>query len=287
MGTTPGITPQQALDCFASDDLIGIGMEADAIRRRLHPEGVVGYALEAEIDATLSLEAQLDSALEDGATGVTLRNTAGQTLESLERTIGAIRKRNLRVRALSASELAAFASLPEALARLRAAGLDTLLGSGVNTLGTARWIEIHRAAHRAGIPSTAEMVFGANESLQQRVEFLAAVRALQAETSGFLAFLLTTAPAPTGRELDDPTAVEYLQTLAIARMVLDNILHLQPNLAQQGLKVLQMALRFGGNDAGSPLASNAASEEELRRVIRDAGFKPVQRDPLHTTVFLA
>jgi len=157
MGTTPGITPQQALDCFASDDLIGIGMEADAIRRRLHPEGVVGYALEAEIDATLPLEAQLDSALEDGATGVTLRNTAGQTLESLERTIGAIRKRNLRVRALSAPELASFPSLPEALIRLRDAGLDTLLGSGANALGIARWIEIHRAAHRAGIPSTAEM----------------------------------------------------------------------------------------------------------------------------------
>jgi cyclic dehypoxanthinyl futalosine synthase len=88
---------------------------------------------------------------------------------------------------------------------------------------------------------------------------------------------------------EEATAVEYLKTLAISRMYLDNIENLQSNLETQGLKVLQVGLRFGGNDVGSVLladGANAATEEQLRQVIRDAGFKPVQRDTLYRTMFL-
>jgi cyclic dehypoxanthinyl futalosine synthase len=288
-----GITPQQALDCFASDDLIGIGMEADALRRQLHPEGVVAYTLDAVIDlgSSTPVEAQIEDALEDAATGITLRNTAGLDLPALERSLLNIRKRfpALHIRGLSAVEASSLAEstpLEEFFPRLRAAGLDALLGHGADALGTERYLAIHRAAHLTGIPSTAELVFGAGDSSAERVAFLEALRALQAETGGFLALTLTSAPAATGRELDDPTAVEYLKTLAICRMLLDNVAHIQPNLPQQGLKVLQMGLRFGGNDAGSILHVHAASEEELRRVIRDAGFKPAQRDPLYRSFFL-
>ena len=88
--------------------------------------------------------------------------------------------------------------------------------------------------------------------------------------------------------MEEATAVEYLKTLAISRMVLDNIANLQADLDTQGLKVLQMALRFGGNDAGSVLLDNSdTTEEDLRRVIRGAGFKPVQRDTLYRTMFLS
>ena len=83
--------------------------------------------------------------------------------------------------------------------------------------------------------------------------------------------------------------MEYLKTLAISRMYLDNILNVQANLETQGLKVLQVGLRFGGNDVGSILlatGATAATEEQVRQVIRDAGFKPAQRDTLYRTMFL-
>ena len=104
------------------------------------------------------------------------------------------------------------------------------------------------------------------------------------------------AEAPGGRELDGATAVERLKMLAISRMFLENIENVQSSRAGQGLKVLQMGLRFGGNDVGSVMleenvvraacTSNCTTEEELRRIIRDAGFKPVQRDTLYRTMFL-
>ena len=90
----------------------------------------------------------------------------------------------------------------------------------------------------------------------------------------------------------EPTAVEYLTTLAVSRLYLDNIENLQGSWRTQGLKVLQMGLRFGGNDVGSVLLEEHASkpggatEEELRRIIREAGFRPVQRDTLYRTMFL-
>jgi cyclic dehypoxanthinyl futalosine synthase len=290
------ISREQALDCFASDDLIGIGMEADAVRRTLHPEGVVTYALDRTLDAALladdltNLPQHLDAA--DDTAGLILRNASARGLAWSERLLAALKHQhpNVTVHGFSAPEIAALATAErlepaDVLTRLRAAGLDCLTADR-GTLPAALYLDLHRAAHRAGIPSTAEIIFGATESLEDRVAFLEDLRTLQSETHGLLAFSLTAAPAATGRDLDDPTAVEYLKTLAICRMVLDNIENLQANLPQQGLKVLQMGLRFGGNDAGSILAAAQTSEEELRRVIRDAGFKPAQRDTLYRTLFL-
>jgi cyclic dehypoxanthinyl futalosine synthase len=290
------ISREQALDCFASDDLIGIGMEADAVRRALHPEGVVTYALDRTLDLALLAEdlsnlARLTAEAED-TTGLILHNAASRDLAWCERLLATLKQQLplLTLHGFSAPEVAAIAANEqlqpsEVLTRLRAAGLDCL-SSDRGNLTVELYLDIHRAAHHAGISSTAEMVFGANDSMEDRVAFLEAVHALQSETHGFLAFTLTAAPAATGRDLDDPTAVEYLKTLAICRMVLDNIENLQADLPQQGLKVLQMGLRFGGNDAGSVLAAASTSEEELRRVIRDAGFRPAQRDTLYRTLFL-
>jgi cyclic dehypoxanthinyl futalosine synthase len=292
-----GISREQALDCFASDDLIGIGMEADAVRRRLHPAGVVTYALACRIALAQpagSIEAAITAALEDGCTGVTLIGAESLSLEAIEATLRAIKGRHpaLQLQALSVQQIDALAassglSLGDLFARLRAAGLDCLPGHPAERLDVSRWLEIHRAAHAAGIATLASMTFGAGETMEERVAFLEAVRMLQEETHGFNAFSLFSHHTPGGRDLDDPTAVEYLKTLAICRMMLDNIPHLESNWEQQGLKVLQMGLRFGGNDAGTLLAGSAlASEEEVRRIIRDAGFQPVQRDTLHRTHFL-
>jgi len=93
------------------------------------------------------------------------------------------------------------------------------------------------------------------------------------------------AEAPGGRELDGVTAVERLKTLAIGRMFLDNIENVQASGTAQGLKVLQMGLQFGGNDVG-PVQLSAGSEEDVRRIIRDAGFRPAQRDMAYRAMML-
>ena len=137
------------------------------------------------------------------------------------------------------------------------------------------------------------MMFGVGETLEHRVNHLLRVYELQEETGGFTAFIpWTFQPHNTalgGRGWDEATAVEYLKTLAISRMYLNNVENVQSDLATQGLKVLQVGLRFGGNDVGSVLlaeGANAATEEQVRQVIRDAGFKPVQRDTSYRTMFL-
>jgi cyclic dehypoxanthinyl futalosine synthase len=144
------------------------------------------------------------------------------------------------------------------------------------------------------------MMFGCGETLEQRMNHLELVRNLQEETGGFTAFIPWTFQRENtslGRFVkEEATAVEYLQTLAISRIYLDNFENVQSSWVTQGLKTCQMGLRFGGNDVGSIMieenvvsaagAHHRASEEELRRIIRDAGFIPKQRDTLYRTYFL-
>lgn len=312
-----GISREQALDCFNSDDLVGIGMEADAVRRGLHPEGVVSYAIDRRIDcAAAPFEAiceQIRETVERGGTGVTLRGAVSskQKIDWYEQLFAGVRKQFPAVwlHCLSASEILAIANasgltVRETISRLREAGLgsipgddagildDTVQQGGARGKGTvAEWVSVHRAAHELGMRTTAAMMFGAGESFEQRLNHLEVVRRLQEETGGFTAFApVSFQPRKAGVSgFEEATAVEYMKTLAISRMVLDNVENVQADLETQGLKVLQMALRFGGNDVGSvPLdGTDDTTEEDLRRVIRGAGFKPVQRDTLYRTMFLS
>jgi cyclic dehypoxanthinyl futalosine synthase len=316
-----GISTAQALDCFLSNDLVGIGMEADAVRRTLHPEGVVSYLVDrrlalasADTAAAEALYAQAAETLDLGATGLHLDLASSfiPDLYQLCALLSGLRQRHpaLRLHGLSATAVAALAaasglSLRDTLSRLHTAGLDSLAGDDALVSTEApqqnNWIETHRLAHQVGLRSTAAMVFGLAETLAQRVDHLQAIRSLQQETGGFLAFTPiafhpdtfsgVSPTIPVGWQ--PPTAVEYLRTLAISRMVLDNIEHIQSSSAAQGLKVVQMTLRFGSNDLGSialdpgtPRPANRITEEDLRRVIRDAGFRPAQRDTLFLTRFL-
>jgi cyclic dehypoxanthinyl futalosine synthase len=312
-----GISREQALDCFNSDDLVGIGMEADAVRRELHPEGVVSYAIDRGIDcAAAPFEAiceQIRETVEMGGTGVTLRGAvdAERKIDWYERLLSGVREQfpSLWLHCLSASEILTIAegaglSVRDTILRLRDAGLGSIPGDDAGILGdavkqenargkwsVAGWVAVHREAHELGLRTTAAMTFGAGESFEQRLNHLEVVRQLQEETGGFTAFApLSFQPRKAGVSgFEEATAVEYLKTLAISRMVLDNIENVQADLETQGLKVLQMALRFGANDVGSvPLDGNGdTTEEDLRRVIRGAGFKPVQRDTLYRTMFLS
>src|ERR1700744_4003813 len=346
-----GITRQQALDCFASDDLIFIGMEADPVRHPLHPEGVVSYIIDRNINYTnfcteycpfcafyrplkgklaaegyiLDFEtiyAKIAETLEMGGTGVLMQGGLHPDLriDWFERLLRGIKERfpKIWLHCLSASEILAIAeysdlSVRDTIMRLRDAGLDSIPGGGAEILddevrhriaglkcGTEDWLLVHRTAHQLGMRTTATMMFGVGETFEQRVNHFEQVRRLQEETGGFTAFIpWSFQPNNTalgGRGWDEATAVEYLKVLAISRLYLSNIENVQSSWVTQGLKVLQMGLRFGGNDVGSVMleenvvkaagTSNCTTEEELRRIIRDAGFKPVQRDTLYRTMFL-
>jgi cyclic dehypoxanthinyl futalosine synthase len=296
-------------------------MEADAVRRRLHPEGVVSYTIDGRINYGNSADGadfericdQIADIIAMGGTSVMLQGNVipALTIAWFDGLFRKIKERfpSLWLHSLSASEILAIAkqsgsSVQDTIARLRDAGLDSIPGDDAGILDdavqhqgarmkwkTEDWIALHRAAHELGMQTTATMIFGGGETFEHRMNHLEAVRLLQEETGGFASFTQWSF-AQQGSALngfEEATAVEYLKTLAISRMYLSNIENVQSDLETQGLKVLQVGLRFGGNDVGSVLlaeGANAATEEQVRQVIRDAGFKPVQRDTLYRTMFL-
>jgi cyclic dehypoxanthinyl futalosine synthase len=147
-----------------------------------------------------------------------------------------------------------------------------------------------RIAHQQGMRTTATMMFGLGETYRQRVEHLVCIRQLQDETGGFTAFIpWTFQPAHTQlAHLQPASGHQYLRTLAVARLFLDNIANVQASYITQGEKVGQMALFFGANDMGSTMLEENVvraagvdfrlSRERLEHIIARAGFRPLQRD---------
>ena len=300
-----GISREQARNCFASDDLVGMGMEADAVRRRVHPEGVVTYSIQSQVSYSGEVErlcGAIAGAADFGASAIRIAELPadGVRLEVLERILRDVRQEHagIWIEALSAPEVRSLAAderltVRDVLKRLHEAGLSSIVGEGASLSGSdpsacsvPEWIEVHGAAHAVGMRTRAVMTFGAGESLEQRIEFLEAVRRLQEQTGGFSSFVAVAAEPANGRQLDGVTAVERLKTLAVARMYLDNIENLQAGSPGSSLKVLQTELRFGANDAGQATPEGSA-EEDLRRIIRDAGFRPAQRDAAFRAMYVA
>ncbi|MHB8985161.1 MAG: cyclic dehypoxanthinyl futalosine synthase [Eubacteriales bacterium] len=198
--------------------------------------------------------------------------------------------------------------LETVIRRLVAAGLDSIPGGGAEILvdrvrqaisprktGAARWLEVMAASHRAGLKTTATMMFGSVETPAERIAHLEAVRRLQDETGGFTAFIpWSFQPGNTPLGGRPATAAEYLRVLAVARVYLDNVPNLQVSWVTQGTKIAQIALFFGANDFGSTMLEEnvvraagttfSASLEELVHTIKDAGFQPLQRDNLYNTI---
>ena len=342
------MTQKEAAELFRSDDLIGIGMAADAMRRKWHPEGVVSYIIDRNINYTnfcteycsfcafyrpmghqegyvLDTEticAKIQETIDLGGTGVLMQGGLNPELkiEWYEDLLRAIKQRFPRIwlHCFSAPEIWCIAeasglSIRDTIARLRDAGLDSIPGGGAEILhddvrqrisrlkcSSQEWVDVHLTAHRLGMNTTATMMFGCGETIEQRVHHLEVVRRIQEETGGFTAFIpwsFQRENTSLGRFVkEEATGVEYLKTLAISRLYLENVPNIQSSWVTQGLKVCQAGLRFGGNDVGSIMieenvvsaagARNRASEEELRRIIRDAGFIPKQRDTLYRTYFL-
>ncbi len=342
------MTSAEAAELFRSDDLIGIGMAADALRRKLHPEGIVSYIIDRNINYTnfcteycsfcafyrpmghqegyvhgldVILE-KIQETVDLGGTGVLMQGGLHPDLkiEWYEELLSAIKRRfpEVWLHCFSSPEIQNIAQvsgldLEATIARLRDAGLDSIPGGGAEILHdavrqrisrlkctTQEWIDVHLTAHRLGMRTTATMMFGCGETIEQRVEHLEVVRRIQAETGGFTAFIpwsFQRENTSLGRVVkEEATGVEYLKTLAISRLYLEEVLNVQSSWVTQGLKTCQVGLRFGGNDVGSIMieenvvsaagAHHRASKEELRRMIRDAGFVPKQRDTLYRTYFL-
>ena len=222
---------------------------------------------------------------------------------------------DITIHSLSAPEIVHIAkvgglSTAEALRRLRTAGLDSLPGGGAeilvdrvreqvapNKANTREWLDVMREAHKQGIPGTATMMFGSVESLEDRVQHMRAIRDLQDETGGFRAFIPWSFQA--GRTALEgttqvATGVDYLMTLAVSRLYLDNVPHIQASWVTQGLQIGQVALRFGADDLGSTMIEEnvvsatgltvRANQHDLVRAIRDAGFTPAQRRTDYTLV---
>lgn len=157
---------------------------------------------------------------------------------------------------------------------------------------SAQWFEVMKEAHLLGLKTTATMMFGHWETPEERMDHLLAIRDLQDQTRGFTAFI----PWPyqkgkTTIEAPRIGAVTYLKTLAISRLVLDNVPHIQASWVTQGPEIGQVALHFGADDMGSTMIEEnvvasagirfRVSEEELRRIILKAGFVPVKRNVLY------
>jgi cyclic dehypoxanthinyl futalosine synthase len=204
-------------------------------------------------------------------------------------------------------------TIPQTLTRLRDAGLDSLPGGGAEILvdrvrdiispkktKSAEWLGVMRAAHRLGISSTATMMYGHVETVEERVEHMRRVRELQDETQGFRAFISWTFQRDGNRladkvgEEDRPTSFDYLLTQAVSRIYLDNIDHIQSSWVTQGMKVGQVALGFGADDMGSVMieenvvsaagTTHRATTEDFVRAIKALGKTPVQRDTLYRDV---
>ncbi len=224
----------------------------------------------------------------------------------------------IHLHALSPSEIQHAArrsklTIPETLTRLRDAGLDSIPGGGAEILvdrvrdvispkktTSSEWLGIMREAQRLGISTTATMMYGHVETLEERVEHMRRIRELQDELHGFRAFISWTFQ-DDGNRLGDkvpreamPTSFDYLLTQAVSRIYLDNVDHIQSSWVTQGIKIGQVALAFGADDMGSVMIEEnvvsaagttyCTTAEELAHLIRSLGKVPVQRDTLYRDV---
>jgi len=333
------LSEAEALLLLEEGDLLDLGEAADAVRRRLHPEPVVTYIVDRNVNYTnicisgcafcafhrppghpegyvLSreeLEAKLRETKAAGGIQILLQGGLHPELplEWYEDLLRSIKAAGLHVHGFSPPEIRVLQGLEvgEILRRLRTAGLDSLPGGGAEILvdrvrgalsprkGTAnQWLEVMEEAHRLGMRTTATMVFGHVETRAERVEHLRRIREQQDRArargngGGYTAFIPWTMQTGNTRlaGIRPAGGAEYLRTLAVARLYLDNIPHLQASWVTQGEKIAQLALRFGADDLGSTMleenvvraagADFRTTEARMRALIGDLGFRPRRRN---------
>jgi cyclic dehypoxanthinyl futalosine synthase len=328
----------EALQLYRNAPTAFLGRLADAVRERKHPDRLVTYIIDRNVNYTNvcvarcnfcafyrpvgspegyvlgfdELFRKIDETMAVG--GVQLLLQGGHNpdlpLSWYEDLFRGIKDRypGFKLHALSPPEVIHLSRLsqlpvPQVLGRLIAAGLDSVPGGGAEILvdrvrtllhcigkATAdEWLDVMRHAHRAGLRTTATMMYGTVETDEERLEHLLRLRSLQDETGGFTAFI-TWSYQPDHTELagSEATGIDYLRTLALSRIVLDNFDNLQASWVTQGGKVGQLSLAYGANDMGSVMieenvvraagASYCMDEVEIVRNIEDAGFTAKRRN---------
>jgi cyclic dehypoxanthinyl futalosine synthase len=332
------VTRAEALALYRRAPTHVLGHLADLIRARKHPERIVTYIIDRNVNYTNVCVAKcnfcafyrpvgssegyvlafdeifrkIDETIAVGGNQLLLQGGHNPDLpiqwyEDLFRAVKA-RYPEFKLHALSPPEVIHISRLSQipvnaVIDRLVAAGLDSIPGGGAEILvdrvrkllhcygkaSTDEWLDVMRLSHHAGLRTTATMMYGTVETHEERVEHLMRLRDLQDETGGFTAFITWSfQPANTERGGYEATGIDYLRTLAIARIVLDNFDNLQASWVTQGGKVGQLSLAFGANDMGSVMieenvvrAAGAAycmDEVEIVNNIEDAGFLPKRRN---------
>ena len=327
---------RDALEMYERAPLLELGARADAVRRQLHPESVVSYIVDRNINYTnvcvadcafcafyrrpkdgegyiLSFEeigAKIDECKALGGMQILLQGGHNPYIpfEWYLELMRYIKQHHpIHIHGFSPSEIVFFSEryklpMPEVVQQLHAAGLDSIPGGGGEILvdairervakkkaQTEEWLGVQEEAHRQGMKTSVTMMYGMGESNADRIEHLFRIREVQERTGGFTAFICWPLQ-PEGTAMADyvkTDAVSYLRTLAMGRIILDNVPNLQSSWVTMGLKAGQVALRFGANDFGSLMMEEnvvsaagttyRATIAEMERSIRDAGFTPRRR----------
>jgi dehypoxanthine futalosine cyclase/putative menaquinone biosynthesis radical SAM enzyme len=323
-------------------DLHALGHAAHKVRLRKHPEPMVTYVVDRNINYSnvcvcacrfcayfrapgdkdcfvLSFEEigkKIEETIALGGTQILMQGGHHPDLPlSWYEDMLAYIKDNypIHVHAFSPPEIVHFAKMTglptrEIIARLKAAGLDSIPGGGAeilvdevrarvspNKCPAGQWLAVMEEAHALGLRTTATMMFGHEEEEDDRLRHLFNVRESQDRTGGFTAFIpWTFQPENTNIAARQLTSVEYLRLLALSRLVLDNVDNLQVSWVTMGPKIAQAALYFGGNDFGSTMieenvvraagVSFRLSRQEIDRLVLAAGFTPRQRRMNYTLV---
>lgn len=309
---------------------------AHAMRLRLHPEPVVTYVGDRNINysnvcvcacrfcaffrapgdaegyviSREDMARKIDETLRLGGTQILLQggHHPDLPLEWYEDLLRWMRDRwpGLHIHAFSPPEIFFWSRqfglpVPEVLRRLKEAGLHSVPGGGAEILSTEvrarvspnkctaeEWLMVMEEAHKLGMKTTATMMFGHEEEPRHRLDHLFAVREVQDRTHGFTAFIpWTFQPAHTRIACPTLPAPAYLRLLAVSRLVLDNVPNIQSSWVTMGPQVAQLALFYGANDFGSLMieenvvaaagVSYHLTRREIHKIIRAAGFTPVQR----------
>jgi cyclic dehypoxanthinyl futalosine synthase len=332
------VSADEALELYRRAPTALLGRLADRIRARKHPDGIVTYIIDRNVNYTnvcvarcnfcafyrpvgssegyvlgfAEIFRKIDETIALGGGQLLLQggHNPDLPLEWYEDLFRAVKERYpaFRLHALSPPEVVHISrmsrlSVPQVIERLISAGLDSIPGGGaeilvdrvrklLNCYGKAtadEWLGVMKQAHQMGLRTTATMMYGTVETVEERLEHLFRLREAQDETGGFTAFI-TWSFQPEHTELggEEATGIEYLRTLAIARLVLDNFDNLQASWVTQGGKVGQLSLAYGSNDMGSVMieenvvrAAGAAycmDEIEIVRNIENAGFVAKRRN---------
>lgn len=340
------IGEEEALSLFNADPL-ALGMAADRVRRRFHPDETISFIIDRNISYTnvcvadctfcafyrrigapdaylLDLDTilkRVQEAVDLGASRIMFQGGLHPSLKIdwYENVFRRIREKfggKVQLHLLSPAEIVHIAkfsrlSFSETLGRLKDAGMQSLPGGGGEILvdeirekmrsmrvTSDQWLEIMETAQKMGMPATATMMFGHIEGYADRIEHLRKVRALQDKTKGFISFIPWTYQ-PGNNKLGgrETGSVDYLKTLAICRIYLDNFVNVQASTITQDNKLAQVAFSFGANDAGEVALEENVVEatgvsyrvkevDDMVRLIKGAGKIPAQRDTLYNILRL-